>query len=60
MICTMDNGNGKTLAEKVKEKHKNYLSLVTVVCNKELSFYESCGFGKANNASPMFITDLWT
>jgi hypothetical protein len=23
-------------------------------------FYEHCGFEKADDASPMFITDLWT
>ncbi len=27
---------------------------------EELAFYESCGFKKADDASPMFITSLWT
>ena len=26
----------------------------------EIEFYEHCGFEKADDASPMFITDLWT
>ena len=28
--------------------------------NKECAFYERCGFTKAENETPMFITSLWT
>ena len=28
--------------------------------NDELEFYKNCGFIKSDNASPMFITSLWT
>ena len=28
--------------------------------DNELHFYEQCGFVKSTDASPMFITSLWT
>lgn len=51
---------GKTLVEKMKERYKDYLRIVIVSYNEEIGFYESCGFKKADYASPMFITELWT
>lgn len=39
---------------------KEYMRIVVVAYNDELHFYEACGFEKSNNASPMFITSLWT
>lgn len=51
---------GKTLVEKMKERYKDYLRIVIVSYNEEIGFYESCGFKKADDASPMFITELWT
>lgn len=51
---------GRELVERVKEIYKNYLRVVVVAYNEELSFYEHCGFKKADDASPMFITSLWT
>ena len=53
-------GIGKQLVEKMKSKYKDYLRIVIVAYNDEIGFYESCGFKKSNNASPMFITTLWT
>lgn len=53
-------GIGKKLVEKMKEKYKEYLRIVIVAYNDEVGFYEACGFKKADNASPMFITSLWT
>lgn len=53
-------GIGKKLVEKMKEKYKKYLRIVIVAYNDEVGFYEACGFKKANDASPMFITSLWT
>lgn len=53
-------GIGKRLVEKMKNKYKDYLRIVIVAYNDEIGFYESCGFKKSNNASPMFITTLWT
>lgn len=54
------SGIGKTLVEKVKEKYKDYLRIVLVAYNEELSFYKARGFKPAENASAMFITSLWT
>lgn len=53
-------GIGKMLVEKAKEKYKDYLRIILVAYNKELAFYERCGFKKSEDSSPMFITDLWT
>ena len=55
-----DMGIGKQLVEKMKDRYKDYLRIVIVAYNEEVGFYESCGFEKADSASPMFITELWT
>ena len=51
---------GEHLVERVKEVYKDYLRIVIVAYNEEIGFYEHCGFQKADDASPMFITSLWT
>ena len=51
---------GRTLVEMIKERYKSYLRIVVVAYNEELSFYRACGFEKGEQASPMFITSLWT
>jgi len=51
---------GRTLVNMVKEKYKEYMRIVVVAYDDELHFYEACGFEKGKNASPMFITSLWT
>ncbi len=51
---------GRTLVAKVKEKYKDFLRIAVIVYDEELRFYENCGFIKSDNASPMFITSLWT
>ena len=53
-------GIGKRLVEKIKTAYKDYLRIVLVAYNDEAGFYESCGFEKAGDSSPMFITELWT
>lgn len=53
-------GIGRRLVEMMKEHYKDYLRIVIVAYNEELDFYSSCGFKKADDASPMFITTLWT
>lgn len=52
-------GIGKELVQRVKARYADYLRIV-VAYNSEIGFYENCGFEKAADASPMFITDLWT
>ncbi|WP_366513330.1 hypothetical protein [Fibrobacter sp.] len=51
---------GKILVDKVHEIYKDYLRIVVVAYNEKLAFYEHCGFKKADDASAMFITSLWT
>ena len=51
---------GRTLVDMVKEKYKDYLRIAVIAYNDELHFYENCGFVKSEDASPMFITELWT
>ena len=51
---------GRTLVEMVKKKYKNYLRIAVIGYDAELSFYQHCGFVKSENASPLFITSLWT
>lgn len=55
-----DKNIGKKLVEKVTTKYKDYLRIVVVAYDAEIGFYEKCGFEKADDASPMFITELWT
>ncbi len=49
----------KKLVEKMKEKYQDYLR-IALIAYDEIGFYENCGFQKADYASPMFITSLWT
>ena len=53
-------GIGRQLVERMKDRYRDYLRIVLVAYNREIKFYESCGFKPAENACPMFITELWT
>ena len=53
-------GIGRRLVELVRERYREYLRIVVVAYNAELDFYQAAGFKKAEGASPMFITSLWT
>ena len=53
-------GIGKELLKRVTDKYDDYLRIVVVSYDDEIEFYEHCGLEKADDASPMFITDLWT
>ena len=55
-----DKGIGRELVSRVKEIYEDYLRIVVVGYDDEVHFYENCGFKKADDASPLFITDLWT
>ena len=55
-----DRGIGRKLVSRVKEIYEDYLRIVVVGYDEEVNFYENCGFEKAEDASPLFITDLWT
>lgn len=51
---------GRELVRLVKEKYTDYLRIIVIAYDTELSFYENCGFKKSEVSSPMFITSLWT
>ena len=53
-------GIGRELVEMIKQKYKDYLRIAVIGYDAELSFYENCGFVKSKDASPLFITSLWT
>ena len=54
------NTIGRTLVGMMKEHYKDYLRVAVIAYDKEVHFYENCGFEKSNDASPMFITSVWT
>ena len=51
---------GRTLVDMVKKNYEDYLRIAVIAYDNELHFYENCGFKKSSDASPMFITSLWT
>ncbi len=51
---------GRTLVDMVKQKYRDYLRIAVIAYDDEAHFYENCGFVKSHDASPMFITSLWT
>ena len=50
----------KDLFLSVEWSSGHFADKLVVAYNEELAFYEHCGFKKADDASPMFITSLWT
>lgn len=53
-------GIGTHLVELMKDRYRNFLRIVLVAYDREIGFYQSCGFQKPDSSSPMFITELWT
>jgi GNAT superfamily N-acetyltransferase len=51
---------GRTLVDMIKDKYKDYLRIAVIAYDNESTFYTNCGFAKSSEASPMFITSLWT
>ena len=51
---------GRTLVKKLREKYRDYLSIAVIAYDEERTFCENCGFVRSGDASPMFITSLWT
>ena len=53
-------GIGKELMQRIHAHYKDYLRIVVIAYNKEIGFYEHCGYEKSEVSTPMFITELWT
>lgn len=51
---------GRTLVAMTKEHYKDYLRIAVIAYDNEMHFYRDCGFEESSDASPMFITSLWT
>ena len=46
--------------DKLVVAMKNFKTVISAWDGDKLAFYEHCGFKKADDASAMFITSLWT
>lgn len=53
-------GIGKQLVDLMTKKYKDYLRIVLIAYDKEISFYKKCNFTVGEEKTPMFITSLWT
>ena len=53
-------GIGENLIKLVADKYKDYLRIILIAYDKEIGFYEHCGFTVGEEKVPMFITSLWT
>ncbi len=53
-------GIGRKLIDKIKNTYKDYLRIVLIAYHDKTGFYETCGFKKMTDESPMCITELWT
>lgn len=53
-------GIGRELVARVRERYADFLRIVVVAYDNEAAFYEECGFTRAQGASPLFVTSLWT
>lgn len=51
---------GQHLVAMMKEHYANYLRIVLNAYNDKTGFYQSLGFKKGEDETPMFITSLWT
>ena len=62
LVDPADQGHtiGSKLIQMVKEKYKTFMRIAVIGYNKEIDFYENCGFVKSENCSALFITSLWT
>ena len=53
-------GIGQALVRLMSERYKDYLRIVVIAYDKEVGFYQHCGFEAGTEKTPMFITSLWT
>lgn len=53
-------GIGRELVKLVTERYQDYLRVVLIAYDKEVGFYQNCGFEIGSEKTPMFITSLWT
>lgn len=51
-------GIGRKLIDMAKEKYKDYLKIVLIAYDSALGFYNSCGFEKSEDATPMDLSSM--
>lgn len=51
-------GIGRKLIDMTKEKYKDYLKIVLIAYDSAMEFYNSCGFEKSDNATPMALSSM--
>lgn len=51
-------GIGKELVRLISGKYTDYLRIVLIAYDKEVAFYEDCGFEIGKECTPMFIISL--
>lgn len=54
------NGIGKKLVRLLSKEYNDYLRIVLVAYDKEIAFYQKCGFVVGEEKAPLFMTSLWT
>jgi len=53
-------GVGRELVRLISERFKDYLRIVLMAYDKEVAFYEKCGYKVGEGRKAMYITSLWT
>lgn len=53
-------GIGKNLVSMMLKKYEEYPRKILIAYDKEIGFYENCGFEIGKEKTPMFITSLTT
>ena len=53
-------GIGKELVRLITDRYKDFLKIVLVAYDKEVGFYQNCGFEPGGEKTALFITSLWT
>ena len=53
-------GIGENLLSRMLEKYEDYSRKVLISYDKEIGFYEHCGFKIGEKSTPMFVTSLTT
>ena len=53
-------GIGKELVSLMLEEYKDYARIAIIAYDREVKFYEKCGFELGEDKSPMFVTYLRT
>lgn len=56
--CYQGQGTGRQLLNKIKERYDDYINILLVAYNERIGFYESCGFEKGGEETPMFIKKI--